>query len=70
MCPSINPHFLPFGDHSSYVRLYMFAIASVCVCIIVERTSAKKIIGGESERVREGESRQRDQKYRRGRICL
>lgn len=52
MCPSINPHFLPFGDHSSYVRLYMFAIASVCVCIIVERTSAKKIIGREKERVR------------------
>jgi len=49
MCPSINPHFLPFGDHSSYVRLYMFAIASLCVCI-VEWTSAKKIIDGERGR--------------------
>lgn len=59
MCPSINPHFLPFGDHSSYVRLYMFAIASVCVCIIVERTSAKKIIGGERKRERTREQAER-----------
>lgn len=64
MCPSINPHFLPFGDHSSYVcmcvcmmcvLLYMYE----CMCVnarerarIVERTSVKKISG--------------EQKYRRG----